>query len=72
MKVNKLTKFKRKLLLGKGGENLINKLMEIERDTYYWIEKLTGQKVDDEYYAMKIEMFKEAFKNDPDYKPKEK
>lgn len=70
--VNKITKFKRSLLLGKDKKNLINQLMDIEVMSYYWIEKITGQKVDDEYYSMKVEIFKELLEKDPDYKRKEK
>ena len=70
--VNKITKFKRSLLLGKDKKNLINQLMDIEIMSYYWIEKITGQKVDDEYYSMKVEIFKELLEKDPDYKRKEK
>jgi len=68
-KAHKLKKFKDRLLLSKGNpEEIINQAMEIERDVYYMIEKITHQKVDDEYYAMKVEMFREALDRDPEYK----
>tara|TARA_Y100000310_G_C20584090_1_gene764523 strand:- start:326 stop:580 length:255 start_codon:yes stop_codon:yes gene_type:complete len=51
---------------------VIEKIQEQERDLYYFIEKITHQKVDDEYYTMKVEMFKEAFANDPEYKKDKK
>ena len=45
----------------------IDELMESERDMCYYIEKITHQKVDDTYYAMKMEMFREALDRDPNY-----
>jgi hypothetical protein len=68
-KAHKLKKFKDRILLGKGNpKEFLNQLMEVERDLYYMIEKITHQKVDDEYYTMKLEMFKEALTKDPEYK----
>ena len=68
-KAHKLKKFKDRLLLSKGSpKEILDKVMEGERDLYYMIEKITHQKVDDEYYAMKVEMFREALDRDPEYK----
>jgi uncharacterized membrane protein len=68
-KAHNLKKFKDRILLNKGSpEEILNKIIEGERDLYYMIEKITHQKVDDEYYAMKVEMFKEALDKDPEFK----
>jgi hypothetical protein len=61
-----LGNFKANLMKG-SPENTIDELMESERDLCYYIEKISHQKVDDTYYAMKMEMFREALNNDPNY-----
>jgi hypothetical protein len=44
------------------------KWLENEAEVAYMIEKITHQVVDDNYYAMKMEAFKEILKKDPNFK----
>ena len=46
--------------------------IECERDVCYMIEKITHQKVDDDYPAMKFESFKEAIAKNPNFKQGDK
>jgi len=71
-KAKKLKRFKERILLQNlSNEELMDKLSEGERDLYYMIEKITHQRVDDEYYAMKLEMVREAIGKDPEFNSKE-
>ena len=70
-RANKLAEFKKRLVQGPQ-EKIIDTIMESERDLCYLIEKITHQVVDDNYPAMKMEMFKEAFEKDPNYGSKSK
>lgn len=67
----KLLKFKQRLKLQGDSKELFDEALENERDLLYFIEKITHQKVDDSYPAMKIEMFKEALERDPSFKKKD-
>ena len=71
-KAQKIAKFKKDLLTQGHASDILTEYMQIERDLYYMIEKITHQKVDDDYYAMKVEMFKEALARDPNYSKKDK
>jgi len=71
-RAQKIGLFRQKIAQSENRTELFDGWMENERDLYYVIEKITHQVVDDEYYAMKVEMFKEAMERDPNFSKKDK